>query len=361
MLSVAVMIFIYVMVLGLSLIVPVYRKWDAYFGVRVNKEFYASPEGRSFYYKYVVWVMAVNLLAAVLLFLYGPSGEALIAAMPAVPMIALAIGWITGFQKLKPHEFLDDIKDKPRAALLGSRRYGRLWNKWVELAYLGIVALTTIVLIKNYALIPGEVPMQWDISTGQPAYYAAKGFGSVFLMPLLGLGLWVMFLTIVALIGKVKLTLPAEDTEAFYDLKRRQARNWIRVLDIVKLAVVIILAFSAMATAFPGQFAEYLLPGIALPMVVMTVGMIVILVLNYRIQRELRQLAGASMLGMISEAKYWYLGLFYVNSSDPSLFVEKKSGMGYTVNLGQAMSWAIIGLIISIPLLISVLSVYFTR
>lgn len=218
-----------------------------------------------------------------------------------------------------------------------------------------------MVLVKNYALIPAQVPMQLDIVTGQPAYYAAKGFWSVFLMPLLGIGMWVMFLIIVALIGKVKLTLPAEDTETYYYLKRRQARNWIRALDVVKITTVLILAISAVITVLPGRFTEYLFPSIAIPMVIMMGGMIVVLVRNYGIQRELRQLAGASMLGMVSEAKYWYWGYFYVNSLDPSLFVEKKSGMGYTVNFGQGMSWVLLGLIVSIPVLISVLSVYFTK
>jgi uncharacterized membrane protein len=173
--------------------------------------------------------------------------------------------------------------------------------------------------------------------------------------------MWIMFLIIVEVMGMVKLTLPAEDTEAYFELKRRQTLNWVWLLNITKLAVVITLASGALITAFPDEFAQYLLPSIALPMVAMMAGMVGILFRNYGIQRDLRNLAGASMLGGISEAKYWYLGFIYVNPSDPSLFVEKKSGMGYTINFGQVMSWAILGLIISVPLLISFLSVYFTK
>ena len=35
----------------------------------------------------------------------------------------------------------------------------------------------------------------------------------------------------------------------------------------------------------------------------------------------------------------WKWGLFYINRKDPALFVEKRFGVGYTVNLGNRWSW----------------------
>jgi uncharacterized membrane protein len=35
----------------------------------------------------------------------------------------------------------------------------------------------------------------------------------------------------------------------------------------------------------------------------------------------------------------WKWGMFYINPSDPALFVEKRFGIGYTVNLGNRWSW----------------------
>ena len=34
--------------------------------------------------------------------------------------------------------------------------------------------------------------------------------------------------------------------------------------------------------------------------------------------------------------KYWVLGCFYYNPNDPSAFVQKRFGIGWTVNLGSA-------------------------
>jgi uncharacterized membrane protein len=54
--------------------------------------------------------------------------------------------------------------------------------------------------------------------------------------------------------------------------------------------------------------------------------------------------------------RYWKLGMFYVNRNDPSLFVEKRFGIGYTVNFARPGAWvfivAVIGIVIA-SLLIS--------
>jgi len=45
----------------------------------------------------------------------------------------------------------------------------------------------------------------------------------------------------------------------------------------------------------------------------------------------------------------WKWGLFYINPRDPALFVEKRFGIGYTINLGNRWSW-ILALLLLAPL-----------
>lgn len=53
--------------------------------------------------------------------------------------------------------------------------------------------------------------------------------------------------------------------------------------------------------------------------------------------------------------QYWKLGQFYFNKEDPSLFLEKRFGVGWTNNGAHPLSWIIlfgmIGLAIGIPIL----------
>jgi uncharacterized membrane protein len=46
----------------------------------------------------------------------------------------------------------------------------------------------------------------------------------------------------------------------------------------------------------------------------------------------------------------WKLGMFYFNPDDPALFVEKRVGIGYTVNFAHASAWIIAALTLLVPL-----------
>jgi uncharacterized membrane protein len=37
----------------------------------------------------------------------------------------------------------------------------------------------------------------------------------------------------------------------------------------------------------------------------------------------------------------WILGRLYFNRSDPTLFIERRMGLGYTLNLGNPWSWVV--------------------
>lgn len=49
----------------------------------------------------------------------------------------------------------------------------------------------------------------------------------------------------------------------------------------------------------------------------------------------------------------WIWGLFYFNRSDPSIFVEKRIGIGYTVNIARPIAWIVLVGIIVIAILFS--------
>ncbi len=55
---------------------------------------------------------------------------------------------------------------------------------------------------------------------------------------------------------------------------------------------------------------------------------------------------------LFNDNQYWFLGFFYCNKQDPSVFVEKRIGIGFTLNLARPMSWLFLG---SLVLIIAVL------
>ena len=48
----------------------------------------------------------------------------------------------------------------------------------------------------------------------------------------------------------------------------------------------------------------------------------------------------------------WKWGLFYNNPNDSSIWVEKRSGLGWTLNFAHAISYSFIVILLAIPIII---------
>src|SRR5699024_1651964 len=59
--------------------------------------------------------------------------------------------------------------------------------------------------------------------------------------------------------------------------------------------------------------------------------------------------------------RYWKLGQFYVNKNDPSIFIEKRFGVGCTINWAHPLSWVFIFGIIALPIIIVSILIYLQK
>jgi uncharacterized membrane protein len=58
------------------------------------------------------------------------------------------------------------------------------------------------------------------------------------------------------------------------------------------------------------------------------------------------QAAPGAPIGDRTPDNCWKLGVIYVNRADPSLFVEKRFGIGYTLNMGHPITWVLLCVIL---------------
>ena len=49
----------------------------------------------------------------------------------------------------------------------------------------------------------------------------------------------------------------------------------------------------------------------------------------------------------LADNRNWILGMFYVNRDDPSFLVERRFGLGYTINLGNPKAVVLFGLFLA--------------
>ena len=63
------------------------------------------------------------------------------------------------------------------------------------------------------------------------------------------------------------------------------------------------------------------------------------------------QLAGSTVpVGDRTPDRYWKLGIFYFNRDDPAVLMEKRFGLGYSLNFARSTAWIILLLVLMGPL-----------
>jgi uncharacterized membrane protein len=60
--------------------------------------------------------------------------------------------------------------------------------------------------------------------------------------------------------------------------------------------------------------------------------------------------ASAPPVGDRTADRYWKLGVFYFNPDDAAIVVEKRFGLGYSLNFARPTTWGIMALLLIAPL-----------
>jgi uncharacterized membrane protein len=344
----------------MSWLMPSLTRRDLLFGVTVPPNARALPAGRSIIRRYRIQVLAVALLFAVVLVLLAvlaPDAWWLsgwLSLVVLVPVLLMSVPYLLAYRasralRVTPQE--GDAVAGPASspeADLRPRRYADYIPLVWEALPLAIIASTVTYLATSYAAAPAIIPVHFDIA-GSPNAYAQKTIGSYFLLVWVQLGLEVLLTGMTLLIVGSK-SLPGRAENRF-------RRLWLRYLfgmKVVTLAYLGVLAVLVAETAQTGSAAPIAL---VLPL---TLVYVFILLLS-AVVLAIRTGQGGSRLGSPAETavdriddRYWKLGSIYVNPEDPSLFVEKRFGVGWTLNFGNRWGVIALCLLLAIAILLPV-------
>ncbi|HLZ23015.1 MAG TPA: DUF5808 domain-containing protein [Ktedonobacterales bacterium] len=333
-----------------SLLIPSLTRRDLLFGVTVAPGARASATGRKIIAGYRI---ASGLLTLVLL-------AALVAAIIAVPDAWIASPWLAigliaaifihGIPYLfayrastrlrAPAGSLAPEVSAPAAELL-PRRYSDYVPLFWELLPVAILAGTAAYLVSQYASAPAITPTHFDVA-GNPDRYAAKSIGTYFALVWTQLSIELLFTSLSVLVVGSK-AIPGRAAMRF-----RVA--WLRAIFGIKTLILTLLGFLAGVTAhaaISGKRPTALTIAVSLT----TVGIIIVGIAVLAVRTG----QGGSRLGPPAETatdrtddRYWFLGMVYHNRNDPAIFVERRFGVGWTLNV--ANPWAIVTLIILISI-----------
>ena len=210
--------------------------------------------------------------------------------------------------------------------------------KW-NLAYVPIMVITAIIAVVGYDAMPDMIPMHidfagnvTDVAQKTPMVVAFPVLFEVFMAVCFVFSHWS------ALRSKPGITPehPASSSWA-YGLFLRAQTVTLLVCGLLLTAVIGIL----MELSFIGMASLQivLIAVLALTVLVLVATVGVNLVFGQSGSKVFRMEDSDNLLR--NDDACWKLGMMYVNGNDASIFVPKRSGFGWTVNLGRPSAWAL--------------------
>ncbi len=315
-------------------LMPSLTRPSLFFGVTVDPAFRRSHAGNVTIRRYRMIVVAGTCLSLVETFSCLKPGNPARGWMPVVTVLAAGIiAYLDAHRRIVPHA---SVPDPQREAMLVPHR-DRLPGGWaMQLSPFVLLAAAGVWLGTHWYGIPERFPVHWNLH-GQPDGWATRSAWGVFGILIPGAG--VCLLLLVASIGIVRWSRRVK-AAGHRGVTEQTFRRL--VLGSILVAELMVAALTSWIGISPVIRLGNPLIGAELIVAAGTIGLSIIIVLLIRIGQGGSKLAGDTEErpeGDRSEDHFWKAGLFYVNPSDPAIFVEKRFGIGYTLNFGNRWVW----------------------
>lgn len=345
--------------------IPYWTRRTESFGVTIPQKIYPSAELKKMRKQYAGYTSIFALLLLIVLFAldWNVSEQVLGIQLSIIIILYLIVSFLI---YLKFHLEMKKLKakrnwneGKSERLFISTNFYQdklRYSNLWFLISFF-ITFIVIFFTFKNYHLLPERIPMQYNFS-GEVTTWADKSYRSALLFPVLMLYMTLIFLFVNTIISWAKQQIDSEDPEKSLKQNAMFRRRWSLFTIIGGIALTLLLAFAQISLFF--NFSPEVFMIITLSFTVLLIGGAIYL--SFTTGQGGSRIKYGTMINdgktiNRDDDKYWKLGVIYFNRNDPALFLEKRFGVGWTINFARPVAWMtlilIIGLAILIPLLFS--------
>lgn len=356
---------VYLFTLALQVFVPYIVRETIIFGVTVPEQNVKHPAlcNMKKHYAQIVGISGVLLLMIMIFsYYYFAQFEAmqsmlLLGCLFAMLAVSMTLYWINHQKilKLKKEGQWGLTIKQVRAVDLTARSRDEMLPWPFYVIPFGVTALLIIFTFRHYDQIPDHIAVHWGPS-GEADSWRSKTYFTAISLPLVMLMMQCMMWGIVDSIkhSAIKLAVNRKEESLEEQLKSRKYMSWSIML--LSNAFTILFTVLQLSNIYPLMATAKSL----LPVFILFLLLVLGLVLVYAWKkRKLRVSYGDNVVSEVmdvDEDRYWKGGLIYANRQDPSVFVEKRFGVGWTMNFANPRGYIVIGLPLLILLFISFFS-----
>jgi uncharacterized membrane protein len=330
---------------------PNVTRHDLFFAITIDPAFRASDEARRILRQFRIAIWANSIIAIGIVCSGTVSG---IEWLPLIGIFWQAAAMLPAFLRARKQTMTHAVTPTPRReATLEPRLKGGVGFALLQLGPFAILAATATYLNANWQRIPQRFPVHWGIN-GQPNGWATRSVSGVY-------GLLLAAAIICALLGSLAYAIMVWTRHVCASGLYAQAESRFRHAQIgVLLLVEYFIAFTLSGIPLLSLRQDTTRMPSVTPVIAGTFVFVlaIIGVLIYTGQggaRLAKAAAGPSgaaesapIAGDRTPDQCWKVGVFYVNPDDPAILVEKRFGIGYTLNFGRPAAWLLMLVILGV-------------
>ncbi|KXZ39035.1 Uncharacterized membrane protein [Alkalithermobacter thermoalcaliphilus JW-YL-7 = DSM 7308] len=225
-----------------------------------------------------------------------------------------------------------------------------------------IVLFTWVISAILYPNLPDQIPTHFDFK-GAITTYKAKSFVTVFSVPMTQLGMLIMFYFISVMISKSKMTIDPAKPKTSEKQNLIASRRWGLFTILTSIWIITHFLYIQLCILGVINFSHTFniiinILSIVFPLVVLTVFSLITGQSGSRVNVDSNEIENEKLIHK-DDDDYWKWGLFYYNPDDPSLWIEKRFGIGWTVNFAHPVR-IVLGIATIIILIVSIVLVFNT-
>lgn len=205
-----------------------------------------------------------------------------------------------------------------------------------------IVLVTVLIAFAFYDRIPEEIPVHWN-SQFEVDRTIEKSVWGVLALPALQLLMIPVFNYSNYSIIRSKQKLSPLDPKTASEKSRRFREVWSNFLFWMTIATQLLISFLVLLSFFgSGWNGVWMVIPIVL-FLIFSLGGTLYLTFKYGQAGEKLLTEDEQYYVDPDDDEKWLLGMIYYNKEDPSVFVEKRFGIGTTLNMARWQAWAFVG------------------
>lgn len=336
------------------------------FGVTIPNKQVNNPQISTYKRRYSLFVIVPSLIGIIAYYIWQAANniQADQVAIGGTVLLFAILFWSLSLyfyfhgkmMALKAENKWEEELKEINVTEIGVRQKDEMLPWYVFLIPIIITVGFLVFTATQYHLLPAEIPVHWGLS-GKADRFTKKTPISGVSMLLILLVMQIMFLSINSATKKSGIKISANNKQAskLRQLKYRKYTSWFFLLTSIAITVPIILL--QLTILYDNIFSDHLV--FLIPIIITLSLLIGAIFFTIKLERLNRGAEGDEQdtkeISSFDGDSYWKGGLFYFNKSDPSIFVEKRFGVGWTLNFANPIGYVIVFLPMLIIILISIM------